>query len=104
MGLIGALVGPLVHGSTCWLMSPLEFMLRPASWMQAVSDARATLTVAPNFAYGLVARKVADEDLRGLDLSALRAAINGARRVDPRIAEAFCRRLAPLGPRASRYF
>ncbi|TMB26374.1 MAG: fatty acyl-AMP ligase, partial [Deltaproteobacteria bacterium] len=104
MGLIGGLLAPVAHGATCWILSPLEFMLRPASWMQAVSDARATLTVAPNFAYGLVARKVADEDLRGLDLSALRAAINGAEPVDPGIAEAFCRRLAPMGFRASSYF
>src|SRR5947208_3317750 len=104
MGLIGGLLAPVVHGATCWILSPLEFMLRPASWMQAVSDTRATLTVAPNFAYGLVARKVVDEDLRGLDLSALRAAINGAEPVDPGIAEAFCRRLAPMGFRASSYF
>jgi acyl-CoA synthetase (AMP-forming)/AMP-acid ligase II len=104
MGLIGALLGPLVHGSTCWLMSPLEFMVRPSNWMQAVSDARATLTVAPNFAYGMVARKVADEDLRGLDLSSLRAAINGAEPVDLATAEAFCTRMAPLGFRRSNYF
>src|SRR5207302_1305788 len=103
-GLIGGLLAPVVHGATCWILSPLEFMLRPASWMQAVSDTRATLTVAPNFAYGLVARKVVDEDLRGLDLSALRAAINGAEPVDPGIAEAFSRRLAPMGFRASSYF
>ena len=104
MGLIGGLLAPIAYGATCWILSPLEFMLRPASWMQAVSDTRATLTVAPNFAYGLVARKVSDEDLRGLDLSALRAAINGAEPVDPGIAEAFCRRLAPMGFRASSYF
>jgi acyl-CoA synthetase (AMP-forming)/AMP-acid ligase II len=104
MGLIGGLLAPLAHGAVCWLLSPLEFMLRPASWMQAVSDARATLTVAPNFAYGLLARKVSDEDLRGLDLSSLRAAINGAEPVDPATADAFCKRLAPMGFRASSYF
>src|SRR6266446_2442599 len=104
MGLIGGLLAPVAHGATCWILSPLEFMLRPASWMQAVSDTRATLTVAPNFAYGLVARKVVDEDLRGLDLSALRAAINGAEPVDPGIAEAFCRRLAPCGFKRTSYF
>src|SRR5437016_8327502 len=104
MGLIGGLLAPLAHGAVCWLLSPLEFMLRPASWMQAVSDARATLTVAPNFAYGLLARKVSDEDLQGFDLSSLRAAINGAEPVDPGTAEAFCKRLAPMGFRASSYF
>jgi fatty-acyl-CoA synthase len=104
MGLIGALLGPLVYGSTCYLMSPLEFMVRPANWMQAVSDARATLTVAPNFAYGLAARKVSDEDLKGLDLSHLRAAINGAEPVDPATAQAFCARMAPLGFRPENYF
>ncbi len=104
MGLIGGLLAPVAHGAASWLLSPLEFMLRPASWMQAVSEARATLTVAPNFAYGLVARKVADDDLRGLDLSSLRAAINGAEPVDPAIAEAFCDRLAPLGLRGNSYF
>jgi acyl-CoA synthetase (AMP-forming)/AMP-acid ligase II len=104
MGLIGGLLAPVSHGATSWLLSPLEFMLRPAAWVQAISDARATLTVAPNFAYGLVARKVADDDLRGLDLSFLRAAINGAEPVDPATAEAFCTRLAPLGFRRSSYF
>src|SRR6266850_5384936 len=101
MGLIGGLLAPVAHGAASWLLSPLEFMLRPASWMQAISEARATLTVAPNFAYGLVARKVADEDLKGLDLSMLRAAMNGAEPVDPAVAEAFCDRLAPMGFRPS---
>ena len=104
MGLIGGLLAPIAYGAACWLLSPLEFMLRPASWVQAISESRATLTVAPNFAYGLVARKVADEDLRGLDLSSLRAAINGAEPVDPATAEAFCARLAPLGFRRTSYF
>src|SRR6266403_340025 len=103
MGLIGGLLAPVTHGVVCWLLSPLEFMLRPVSWMEAVSEARATVTVAPNFAYGLVARKVADEDLKNLDLSSLRAAMNGAEPVDPAVAEAFCDRLAPMGFRRSSY-
>jgi fatty-acyl-CoA synthase len=104
MGLIGGLLALVARGATSWLLSPLEFMLRPASWMQAISEARATLTVAPNFAYGLVAKKIADDDLRGLDLSALRAAVNGAEPVDPAIAEAFCSRFEPMGFRRSSYF
>src|SRR5438874_7330108 len=93
MGLVGGLLAPAAHESTVYMMSPLEFMLRPVSWLKAITHARATLTVAPNFAYGLVARKVADVELRGLDLSQLRAAINGAEPVDPDIAERFSARL-----------
>ena len=104
MGLIGGLLSLVAHGASSWLLSPLEFMLRPASWMQAVSHARGTLTVAPNFAYGLVARKVADQDLQGLDLSTLRGSINGAEPIDPATADAFCRRLAPAGFRRTAYF
>jgi acyl-CoA synthetase (AMP-forming)/AMP-acid ligase II len=104
MGLIGGLLGPAAHGASCWLMSPLEFMLRPARWLHALSKARATMTVAPNFAYGMVARQVSDGDLLGLDLSSLRAAINGSETVDPATAEAFCKRLAPAGFSPSSYF
>ena len=104
MGLIGGLLAPAAHGAICWLLSPLEFVLRPVSWVQAVSEARATLTVAPNFAYGLLARKVAEADLRGLDLSSLRAAINGAEPVDPDTAEAFTARLKPAGFSPASYF
>src|SRR5258708_19694930 len=52
----------------------------------------------------MIARKVADADLLGLDLSSLRAAINGAEPVDPATAEAFCKRLAPIGFAPSSYF
>ena len=104
MGLIGALLAPLAHRATVWLLSPIEFMLRPASWLRAVSQARASLTVAPNFAYGLVARKVSDDEVRGVDLSSLKAAINGAEPVDPATAELFCVRFAPFGLRPSAYF
>src|SRR5256885_8209399 len=84
MGLIGGLLAPVAHGATCWILSPLEFMLRPASWMQAVSDARATLTGAPDFAYWLVGRKVPDQGLPRLGPFALRAAIHGGEAVHPR--------------------
>ena len=62
------------------------------------------MTAAPNFAYDLCARKIADADLAGLDLSAWRVALNGAEAVLPATIERFTARFAPLGfrPEAMR--
>src|SRR5262249_39041275 len=58
---------------------------------------RGTLSAAPNFAFELCVRKVADEEIRGLDLSAWRAAFNGAEPVSPETVERFIRRFTPYG-------
>src|SRR2546425_9632421 len=60
MGLIGGRLPPVAHGATCWIPSPLEFMLGPAGWVQAVSDARATIAGAPDVVYLPVAPKGPD--------------------------------------------
>lgn len=99
MGLIGAWLGSLYFGIPGVLMSPLAFLARPARWLRAISDARATLTAAPNFAYELCARQIPDEDLEGLDLSSLRLAVSGAEPVNPETLARFTSRFAPYGLR-----
>lgn len=97
MGLIGAWLGSLYHGCPLVLMSPLSFLARPARWLMALSQHRGTLSGAPNFAYELCTRKVADRELEGLDLSAWRLAFNGAEAVSPATLEAFARRFSVCG-------
>ncbi|GAB4170251.1 MAG: AMP-binding protein [Rhodocyclaceae bacterium] len=97
MGLIGAWLTPLYFGFPLVLMSPLAFLARPVRWLEAISRHRGTISGAPNFAYELVARKVADADLQGLDLSSWRLAFNGAEPVSPATLEAFASRFAPCG-------
>src|SRR3984957_4395944 len=77
MGLIGAWLMPLYFGIPVVVLSPLSFLTRPARWLQALHRHRATITAAPNFAYELAVRKIEDSDIEGLDLSSLRAALNG---------------------------
>ena len=38
------------------LMSPLDFIWRPTSWLEFMSRHETTHTVAPDFAFGLVTR------------------------------------------------
>ena len=55
MGLIGCLLLALYHPGPLALLPPELFLARPALWLRAISRTRATLTVAPNFAFGLCA-------------------------------------------------
>ena len=97
MGLIGAWLTLLLHGIPLVVMSPLAFLTRPERWLWAFHKQRATLSAAPNFAYELCVRKIADKDIQGLDLSSWRAALNGAEPVNPETLERFERRFAPYG-------
>lgn len=97
MGLIGAWLGSLYYGCLLVLMPPTAFLARPARWLRAVHDYRATLSASPNFGYELVARRPTDEELAGLDLSCLRVTFNGAEPVHPETLERFHGRFAPHG-------
>src|SRR5256885_14562831 len=85
MGLIGCLLLALYHPGPLAVLPPEAFLARPALWLRAISRRRATLTVAPNFAFGLCLKRVRDEDLTGCDLSSLRLVLDGAEPIAPAV-------------------
>jgi 1-acyl-sn-glycerol-3-phosphate acyltransferase len=97
MGLIGAWLMPLYFGLPVVVLSPLAFLSRPARWLRAFHRYGGTMGAAPNFAYELAAAKISDEEIQGLDLSAWRAALNGAEPVLPATLERFAARFAKCG-------
>jgi 1-acyl-sn-glycerol-3-phosphate acyltransferase len=97
MGLIGAWLTLLHFGVPLAVMSPLAFLTRPERWLQAFHKHRGTIAAAPNFAYELCVRKIADKDIQGVDLSSWRAALNGAEPVNPETLERFANRFAGHG-------
>jgi 1-acyl-sn-glycerol-3-phosphate acyltransferase len=97
MGLIGAWLTLLHFGIPLVVMSPLAFLTRPARWLHAFHKHRGTITAAPNFAYELCVRKIADKDIQGVNLSSWRAALNGAEPVNPETLERFAERFASYG-------
>jgi fatty-acyl-CoA synthase len=97
MGLIGAWLTLLHFGTPLVVMSPLAFLTRPERWLQAFHKHRGTISAAPNFAYELCVRKIADKDIKGVDLSSWRAALNGAEPVNPETLERFADRFASYG-------
>ncbi len=97
MGLIGAWLGTLYFGVPLYVMSPLAFLARPESWLWAMHRYRATISAAPNFAYELCLRKIRDEDIEGLDLSSVRATLNGAEPVNVQTLRDFIERFGKYG-------
>src|ERR1700731_23019 len=97
MGLIGSWLMPLYFGFPVVVLSPLAFLSRPVRWLRAFDRYHATLGAAPNFAYELAAAKVSDANIEGLDLSAWRAALNGAEPVLPATLDRFAARFARCG-------
>jgi acyl-CoA synthetase (AMP-forming)/AMP-acid ligase II len=104
MGLIGCLLTPLYRGMTVTLLSPDEFLRKPVRWLQVISSRHALVSSgAPNFAYQLLAERVAEEELATLDLSRWRIAFNGAEPVQAGTLERFTQRFAPCGFRAEAW-
>ena len=97
MGLIGSWLFCMHQGIPISIQSPLAFLARPERWLWTIHERRVTLSAAPNFAYELCVRKIADSALEGLDLSSWRCALNGAEPVNPETIERFARRFAPFG-------
>ena len=97
MGLIGAWMGTMYYAVPLVLMSPTEFLGRPARWLRSIHRFGATISAGPNFAYEIVASKVRDEDLDGLDLRSWRLAFNGAEPVRAATLERFAARFARYG-------
>jgi 1-acyl-sn-glycerol-3-phosphate acyltransferase len=97
MGLIGAWLGSLYFGIPIAIISPLGFLARPARWLWALHAHRGTVSPAPNFAFDLCVKKIADDEIQGLDLSAWRLALNGSEPVSAETIERFTRRFAPYG-------
>jgi acyl-CoA synthetase (AMP-forming)/AMP-acid ligase II len=97
MGLIGCLLAAAFWPGSLVLLPPEAFLARPALWLRALSRHRGTTSPAPNFAYGLCVKRIRDEELEGVDLSAWRYALNGAEPVSPELMERFASRFARFG-------
>jgi acyl-CoA synthetase (AMP-forming)/AMP-acid ligase II len=104
MGLIGGVLEPAYTGFPVVLMSPFTFLQRPYRWLQAASKYKVTTTGGPNFAYDLCVRRISDEQIAELDLSALEVTFCGAEPIRSEMIERFSARFAPCGFRAESFY
>jgi len=99
MGMVGCLALPMSLGMEAVKATPADFVARPLLWPELISRHRATVTTAPNFAYAITGRRLADAADGDLDLTSLRFALNGAEPIDPAAVGAFTAAGARFGLR-----
>lgn len=104
MGLIGAFFNAVYWRAPLALMSPMTFLMQPLRWLRTMSENNATITAAPNFAYGLVTKRTSEEDRAKLNLTPVRIALSGAEPVNVKTVDDFCEAFAPCGFRAESLF
>ncbi len=95
MGLMMGVMQPLYLGAMSVLMAPAAFMQRPLNWLHTISQYRAELTSAPNFAFDLCVGRFRADQMEGVDLSCWKLALNGA---EPVHAETIVRFVETFGP------
>jgi alkylation response protein AidB-like acyl-CoA dehydrogenase/acyl-CoA synthetase (AMP-forming)/AMP-acid ligase II len=103
MGLIGALLWPMVNQFDIWILRPDQFIRDPLRWLELFGKHGATIGVAPNFGFAYADRRISDEQLEGMDFSSWKATIAAAERLDPEVLTTFAHRLEPYGFKASAF-
>src|SRR5215213_4416726 len=104
MGLVGVIQRAIYVGMSAVLMAPLEFIRRPVQWLRAISRYRASISIAPNFAYDLCVERVKDEATGELDLSCWQVAFNGSEPVKAETMKRFAEKFGRTGFRAESFY
>lgn len=97
MGLVLAIVLPVVGNVHSVFMDPLAFVQQPVRWLRLLSKHPRALTAAPNFAYDYCVRRVTDEERATLSLGSVAAMINGSEPIAEQTLQRFQQAFAPVG-------
>ena len=100
MGLIGFVLSPIMNDVPVVFLPPLTFLKRPATWLQAITRYKGTITYAPNFAFALCVKRIKGKDLDGIKLDTIRVAGCGAEPIRPENLENFAKVFGEQGFRS----
>src|SRR4030095_9583991 len=104
MGLVGVIQRAIYVGMSAVLMAPIEFIRRPVQWLGAISRYRASISIAPNFAYDFCVERVKDDAVAELDLSCWEVAFNGSEPVKAETMKRFAEKFGKTGFRTESFY
>jgi acyl-CoA synthetase (AMP-forming)/AMP-acid ligase II len=99
MGLIAAFYLPLTLGIPVVQLDPFEWVVAPVILLEAISKEKGTISWLPNFAYNLMADRIREEDLQGIELDGVRMLINCSEPVRSESHDKFFKRYERYGLR-----
>jgi fatty-acyl-CoA synthase len=97
MGLIAAFHLPLAFGIPIVQLDPFEWVLVPSLLLEAISNERGTISWLPNFAFNMMADKITEDELEGINLESWRLVINCSEPVRYESHQKFLKRFKPYG-------
>lgn len=97
MGLMGGILYPLLSGGFSAQLDPLDFIRRPARWLHAISEERASFSGGATFGFAECLRRVPQATIADFDLSSWTRAFCGAEPVPAGFLDMFHERFAPAG-------
>jgi fatty-acyl-CoA synthase len=103
MGLVGTLLASLSCQVSTDFLATEDFARRPLTWLHLMSRNKGTITYSPTFGYDICTRRVNEEALANLDLSAWRIAGIGADMIRPDVMAAFAERFRGAGYRSTTF-
>jgi acyl-CoA synthetase (AMP-forming)/AMP-acid ligase II len=104
MGLVGSYLTTLFTENTTVCLTPEDFVLRPARWLELISDSRASICGGPDFAFRLCVERVNDDQAANLDLSSWRVAYIGSESIRSETLAGFTEKFSPRGFRRTAFF
>lgn len=100
MGLVTGLIAPMI-GHYFTFMTPAAFVRRPERWIREMArkegDTGGVISVAPNFAFDHAAARGVPKDGAPLDLSNVKAVLNGSEPISAATVRRFNEAFSPFG-------
>ena len=97
MGLVGTVLFSFGNNYPLLIMTPTQFVKRPAIWLKGMAEYRCTIATAPNFGFDYCSRLVSDKDAADTDLSKVKHLFIGAEPIRVSTIHSFCKKFAVSG-------
>lgn len=104
MGLVGMVFSAYYNTGTAHIMGPIDFIKSPYKWLKKVSDLKVSIINSPNSGYHSCLNNISDDDIKTLDLSAIRAAMSGAEPVNASVIKKFTQKFSACGLKENVFF
>lgn len=97
MGLVGTVLFSFCNDYPLLIMTPTQFVKRPALWLKGMHEYRCTIATAPNFGFDYCSRLISDKDASEMDLSCVKHLFIGAEPIRVSTVNAFLQKFSISG-------